>query len=75
MECSGMRLGVPSVIVAAQVIVPVAASMASDGQCGRVVGTVITGLLVGILVAPPCRASTLYRKVRALGIDDKRFGV
>lgn len=37
--------------VAAQVIVPVAASMASDGQRGRVVGTVITGLLVGILVA------------------------
>jgi predicted MFS family arabinose efflux permease len=37
--------------VAAQVVVPVAAAMASDEQCGRVVGTVITGLLVGILVA------------------------
>lgn len=37
--------------VAAQVIVPVAASMASDGQRGRVVGTVITGLLAGILLA------------------------
>jgi predicted MFS family arabinose efflux permease len=37
--------------VAAQVIIPAAASMAHDDQRGRVVATVITGLLVGMLAA------------------------
>ncbi len=37
--------------VAAQILVPFAASLASDGQRGRVVGTVMSGLLIGILLA------------------------
>jgi predicted MFS family arabinose efflux permease len=37
--------------VAAQILVPFAASLASDQQRGRVVGTVMSGLLLGILVA------------------------
>jgi predicted MFS family arabinose efflux permease len=37
--------------VAAQVLVPFAASLASDSERGRVVGTVMSGLLIGILLA------------------------
>jgi predicted MFS family arabinose efflux permease len=37
--------------VAAQILVPFAATLASDGQRGRVVGTVMSGLLLGILLA------------------------
>jgi predicted MFS family arabinose efflux permease len=37
--------------VAVQVLVPFAASLATDEERGRVVGTVISGLLVGILVS------------------------
>ncbi|MCK4177844.1 MFS transporter [Aciditerrimonas ferrireducens] len=37
--------------VMAQVLVPFAASLASDGERGRVVGTVMSGLLVGVLLA------------------------
>ncbi|MGO8870599.1 MAG: MFS transporter [Acidimicrobiales bacterium] len=37
--------------VAAQILVPFAATLASDRQRGRVVGTVMSGLLVGILLA------------------------
>jgi len=37
--------------VAAQILVPFAASLASDRQRGRVVGTVMSGLLLGILLA------------------------
>jgi predicted MFS family arabinose efflux permease len=38
-------------VTAAQVIVPFAASMADDASRGRVVGTVMTGMLVGTLLA------------------------
>jgi predicted MFS family arabinose efflux permease len=37
--------------VSAQILVPFAASLASDQQRGRVVGTVMSGLLLGILLA------------------------
>jgi len=37
--------------VAAQILVPFAATLASDRERGRVVGTVMSGLLVGILLA------------------------
>ncbi len=37
--------------VAAQILVPYAATLASDWQRGRVVGTVMSGLLLGILLA------------------------
>ena len=36
---------------AAQVIVPMSASLAADSERGRVVGTVMSGLLIGILLA------------------------
>ncbi len=42
-------IGLTSVV--AQVLVPLAASLAPDGERGRVVGTVMAGLLLGILVA------------------------
>ncbi|GAA4680302.1 MFS transporter [Frondihabitans cladoniiphilus] len=42
-------IGVTSVVV--QVIVPIAANLAPEGQGGRVVGQVMMGLLLGILLA------------------------
>ncbi|HEY4020285.1 MAG TPA: MFS transporter [Pseudonocardiaceae bacterium] len=37
--------------VAAQIVVPFAAHIAEEGQQGRVVGTVMSGLLIGILIS------------------------
>ncbi len=37
--------------VAAQILVPFAATLAADDQRGRVVGTVMSGLLLGVLLA------------------------
>lgn len=45
----GIAIGLTSVV--AQVLVPFAADLASAGRRGRVVGTVMSGLLVGILLA------------------------
>ena len=42
--------------VAAQILVPFAAHLASDSERGRVVGRVMTGLLLGILLAQLSRA-------------------
>lgn len=44
-----LLVGIASVV--AQVLVPFAADLAPDGERGRVVGTVMTGLLLGILLA------------------------
>jgi predicted MFS family arabinose efflux permease len=47
-----LALGIVGVTVtAAQVIVPMSASMATEADRGRVIGTVMSGLLIGILVA------------------------
>jgi predicted MFS family arabinose efflux permease len=37
--------------VAVQILLPMAAGLASDGRRGRVLGTILTGLLTGILLA------------------------
>jgi predicted MFS family arabinose efflux permease len=51
----GVLVGVATVVglgsVAAQLLVPMAASLSSDHERGRVVGTVMSGLLLGILLA------------------------
>ncbi|HWE92192.1 MAG TPA: MFS transporter [Pseudonocardiaceae bacterium] len=46
---AAMVVGLTS--VAAQVVVPFAAHLAADGQQGRVVSTVMSGLLIGILLS------------------------
>jgi predicted MFS family arabinose efflux permease len=48
---SSLAIGVAS--VAAQIIVPYASYMAPDATRGRVVGNVMSGLLVGIMLARP----------------------
>jgi predicted MFS family arabinose efflux permease len=51
----GLLIGVGLIVgagsVAAQILVPMAASLASDERRGQVVGTVMGGLLLGILLA------------------------
>jgi predicted MFS family arabinose efflux permease len=48
----GAALGIVGVTsVVAQVIVPMSSSMAADHERGQVVGTVMSGLLIGILLA------------------------
>jgi len=47
----GAAAAVGSTTVMAQVLVPFAASLADDAHRGRVVGTVMSGLLVGVLLA------------------------
>src|SRR5687767_14636111 len=42
-------VGVTSVVV--QIVVPLAAELATDDERGRVVGTVISGLLMGVLLS------------------------
>jgi predicted MFS family arabinose efflux permease len=46
---SSLLVGLTSVVV--QVMIPFAASLATDEERGRVVGTIISGLLIGILGA------------------------
>jgi predicted MFS family arabinose efflux permease len=46
---AGLAIGLTSVV--AQIIVPFAASLAAEHERGRVVGTVMSGLLIGILLA------------------------
>lgn len=48
---AGIALAIGVTSVVAQVLVPFAASLAGDAERGRVVGTVMSGLLVGILLA------------------------
>jgi predicted MFS family arabinose efflux permease len=47
----GLALLIGAGSVAAQILIPLAAELADDSNRGRVVGTVMTGLLLGIMLA------------------------
>lgn len=49
--CATLLLGLGSVVV--QMLVPIAAHLAPDADRGRVVGNVMSGLLVGIMLSRP----------------------
>jgi hypothetical protein len=53
--------------VMAQVIVPMSSSLSADHECGRVVGTVMSGLLIGILLARTVRSEPVLRQRMLLG--------
>ena len=66
---AAVLVGITSVAV--QIVVPFAAHLAEEGQQGRVVGTVMSGLLIGILisrtVAGLVAQAASWRAVFALG--------
>lgn len=53
---ASLFIGTGSVV--AQILVPLAASLASEDQRGRVVGSVMSGLLLGIMLARPLASFT-----------------
>ncbi|HUD28790.1 MAG TPA: MFS transporter [Novosphingobium sp.] len=67
MACAGMARGVEPFFVAvtvaglssvgAQILVPLAAHLAPEGRQGRVIGTVMAGLLTGIMLARPASSA------------------
>lgn len=56
----GAAFAIGLLAVAAQILIPLAASMTSPEQRGRVVGEVMTGLLGGILLARPAASLMAY---------------
>ena len=58
-------------VVVAQILVPLVAELATDGQRGRAVGTVMSGLLLGVLLARTVSGAVAglagWRSVFALG--------
>lgn len=67
MGCAGLSHGAASFMIAvtvaglasvgAQILVPMAAHLAPEGRQGRVIGTVMAGLLTGIMLARPASSA------------------